>query len=343
MDKPLKRCRLLRRIRLAIEKSGLQCEVRFIPMPEWLSSKNVDMIETVVIKDEKRHVLHHHYGTGSIHWAETIAHKVINIHGASSAQIAKVITDLGPAYDPVIGYIIEESMGMNPSFRTLAQFVDLIGRQHVIDTRYPIDLGLSNIYERETKMFMVNQINSNWSRIQKDGTPKPIMVSPLCAHFLLEYPEGLSLAEQLMPKFSADLENIYGNSSDRSQGLISIEKAIAEFKDHDIKFDIENCTINARLIETQWTMSGNVLKIKAQLPETILVTLPGKKLNQLIEGMPFFNQLTIKEARSLKSPKGWISITLEGKKVKFNHLLEKLRQRDTNANTMNREELHLQS
>jgi len=169
------------------------------------------------------------------------------------------------------------------------------------------------------------------------------MVSPLCAHFLLEYPEGLSLAEQLMPKFSADLENIYGNSSDRSQGLISIEKAIAEFKDHDIKFDIENCTINARLIETQWTMSGNVLKIKAQLPETILVTLPGKKLNQLIEGMPFFNQLTIKEARSLKSPKGWISITLEGKKVKFNHLLEKLRQRDTNANTMNREELHLQS
>jgi len=167
MDKPLKRCRLLRRIRLAIEKSGLQCEVRFIPMPEWLSSKNVDMIETVVIKDEKRHVLHHHYGTGSIHWAETIAHKVINIHGASSAQIAKVITDLGPAYDPVIGYIIEESMGMNPSFRTLAQFVDLIGRQHVIDTRYPIDLGLSNIYERETKMFMVNQINSTGPAFKK--------------------------------------------------------------------------------------------------------------------------------------------------------------------------------
>lgn len=343
MPKKLKRCRLLRRIRLAIEAQERVCEVRFIPMPEWLSSQNDELIETITIIGGKRHILHHHYGTGSINWAETIASKAINIIGASNAQIAKIITDLGPAYDPEIGYIVEECMGMNPSFRSKAKFVDLIRRKHLMDVRIPIDVGLPNVYENDARRFVYNEINYSRSRTKSDGYPKPIMVSPLCAHFLREHPEGLSMAELLMEKFSEDIHNIYVNSNSRTEGLISVTKAVAEFKGHDIKFDIENSTINARLIDTQWTMSGNVLKIKAQLPETIIATLPGKKLNQLVEGMPYFGDHIIKEARSLKTATKWTSITLEGKKVEFNHLLEKLKSRKADETSTLPAELHLQS
>lgn len=307
---------LIRRIRRQIEQAGRRAEVSLIPVPDWLegSFDKASLIEIKTFTGSSVQVLHHsvRMPVDEIN-IDRIVKRSLHNDGQTVAQISDILDILGPPLRKEEGYLMMERFSCNPALVVPVRMVDLIGREHDMSLYLPS--SGKHPMPGDDRAQIMNQAHFECDEKRRDasGNPRPVKVGSLFAHYLRHHPEGASILEQVIPLLAETIDN-----ADHREGgsAVTVLQAKTGLPNAGLRWGIKDRTIH--IVDhdhARWAIEKDTLLIKVDLPQSMVTGLAGKRLGDIIDGLPLDPELVVTHAKLRRSPWSGVSLKIRGTSV----------------------------
>ena len=314
--KTYKGAHLIRRIRRQIEQTGRTAEVSLIPVPEWLNGSydRATLIEIKIFKGSSAKILHHsvRMPVDEIN-IDRIVQRSMNNDGQTVAQIEEILSVFGPSLRKDEGYLMMERFSCNPALVVPVRMIDLIGREHDMSLYLPSSGRHPMPGDDRAKIMNEAHIECDTKRRDSNGRQRPVRIGALFAHYLRHHPAGASILEQVIPRLAETIDN-----ADHRDGgsAVTVLQAKTGLPDKRLRWGIKDRTIH--IVDhdhPKWAIEKDTILIKIALPQSMVTGLVGKRLSEVIDGLPFDSGLVITHAKLRRAPWSGVSLKIKGSAI----------------------------
>ena len=339
MPRSYRGAHLARRIRRRLEQNGYPAEVRIIEKPAWHPHTTPFLIETR-IEDNGTYILHHPVKIPTpSDTVDALIARTMEIRGVPEEAIRKRLDQCGHSLSKDEGYLALDRWSCDPMIIVPTIMLDVLRRRWDTVMSFPHPIGNSLPGDYSLPDSMHQHIEADRKRRMKDGTPKPLRIGGLFSEILRQREDGASILMRVIPFLERALDEAdKGNDG----SVITVEKVVSGIPDLGMRWSIKGNRVHLKDYDRpQWSITGDTLLLKQDMPQAIVESLPGRRLGDLVEGLPLDPNLTITRAVRRRSPWSGVSLGLFARATSPKELAAQLKRKtqasipDEDENRMN--------
>jgi hypothetical protein len=315
---------LVRRIRRALERAGHPAEVSLVARPEWCHQTTPFLIETRLTHDGEIHVLHHAAKIPTRADAvDRIIERTLAMKGVPLSMIEERIARCGPTHDRSAGWLVLERSGSDPLLLVPTTMYDVLRRRWDMIMSFPHSCGRMVPGDTMLEPIVRTHIDADARRRDAKGDPTSVMIGGLLAEVLRRHEDGADILMRVIPSLEEALDEAdKGNTS----SAVTVDRVTSGAPISGMKWTLKDRLVHLKHYDRpQWSISGDTLVIKQAFPQTVVDGLIGKRLGDVIEGLPLDAELIIRRARLRRSPWSGIGLGLSAKAVHPDDLARELK------------------
>lgn len=324
MPKRITEGTLVRKVCRRLSERFADVDVRILPVPAYRSVFEGRMLETVVAKEGgERHRLHH--GIGDRLGPDT-AQRIVGVTarnmGMTDATVEALAKPLaaclrtGPGFEPLVQADWDGAVHVDVP----VAMVDMGGRTHEMVRR---------LWEKDRKPRWVTaqqesqmEIDVELDTRRRDRLNRvlPLSIGGLSALRLSTMPEGREIAEGLCDRLAAAIDGVTSASD-----MTAISVSEAKFDHGGMRWRIKGRTFHLQeAVFPGGSIDGRVLSLDATLPEAVLAGCGGRRLGEVVSGVPLPDDTVIASAKTRRSGRP-TALQLEARDVRIDEFTNKLR------------------
>jgi len=316
--------RLVRRIRRPLEQAGYPAEVSIVPRPEWHPTTTEHLIETRIEMNGETHVLHHPTKIPTaMDKVEAIVARTMHIGGVPMSTVQERLDQCGHSLCADGGFLALDRWSCDPIIIIPTTMVDVMRRQWetVMSFPYPMGNALPGDYSLPDRMH--RHIECDRKRRLANGTVKQVRIGGLFAAFLRERND----AEEILMRVIPSLEDALDRADMGDDGsVITVERVTSGIPVLGMKWSIKGNHIHLKDYDRpQWSIDGDTLLLKQELPQTVVDGLPGRLLGEVVDGLPFNPHRMILQAKLRRPPWSGVALKISGRAVAAEELMAEIR------------------
>lgn len=339
MPRSYRGAHLVRRIRRRLEQNGYPAEVRIIEKPVWHPHTTPFLIETR-IEDDDTYVLHHPVKIPTpTDKVDAIIARTMEIRGVPQDAIRERLDQCGHSLSKDEGYLALDRWSCDPMIIVPTIMLDVLRRRWDTFMSFPHPTGNSLPGDYALPDSMHQQIEADRKRRLRNGSPKPLRIGGLFSEILRHHEDGADILMRVIPF----LERALDEAVDTADGsVITIEKVTSGIPNLGMRWSIKGNRVHLKDYDRpQWSITGDTLLLKQDMPQAIVESLRGKHLGELVEGLPLDPNLTITRAVRRRHPWSGVSLGLLAQATSPKELAAQLKRKvqannpDKNEDRMN--------
>lgn len=308
MPRSYRGAHLVRRIRRRLEQNGYPAQVRIIEKPAWHPHTTPFLIETR-IEDNGTYVLHHPAVIPTqTDKVDAIITRTMETRGVPEDAIQKRLDQCGHSLSKDEGYLALDRWSCDPIIIVPTIMLDVLRRRWDTFMSFPHPIGNSLPGDLALPESMHQHIEADRKRRLRDGSPKPLRIGGLFSEILRHREDGADILMRVVPF----LERALDETVDTGDGsVITVEKVMSGIPNLGMRWSIKGNRVHLKDYDRpQWSITGDTLLLKQDMPQAIVESLRGRRLGDLVEGLPLDPNLTITRAVRRRSPWSGVSLGL---------------------------------
>lgn len=325
MPRSYRGAHLARRIRRRLEQNGYPAQVRIMERPTWHPHTTEHLIETIV-EDNGPHVLHHPVKIPTpSDTVDAIIERTMDIRGVPMFAIQERLDQCGHSLDKEEGFLALDRWSCDPLIVIPTKMVDVLRRRWECVMSFPYLAGNPLPGDHALYDTMHRHIEADRKRRLKDGMVKPLRIGGLFAELLRQREDGSEILMRVVPFLENALDDAVKGDA---ESVITVEKVTSGIPDLGMRWSIKGNQVHLKEYDRpQWSIDGDTLLLKQDLPQTLVDGLHGRNLGEVVEGLPLDPHLRINRTKLRRSPWSGVALGLFTRSVSPRELAEELKRK----------------
>lgn len=326
MPRKFRGAKITRRIRRKLDQQGYEADVTLIDRPEWHFGSSPNLVETRLKQNGEIHILHHSISIPATDDnVDYIVAMTQQILGVKLTTIEALKQQCGHALRKDEGFIVSERSGFDPIVHLPVSLLDILRNEHQQEVSFPSRIGKMLYNDIQAENTAQDNLTHDKKRRTSSGNPKPIRIGNLFAHFLRGREDGWDILVRVLPFLQSALSDI---KTFDGGTIITVDKVATGIPVQGIRWSIKGSDVHLKdYTREQWSIDGDTLLIRSDFPQSIVDSLAGRRLGDVVEGLPLDPKLTITAAKLRKSPWKGVSLKLSGRPILPEELEKELKQK----------------